>query len=279
MRTKLNPRSHLPLFRRFLSQGAKPASPASSPEEVLAPLDPPYRAALLSMYRNEPQLGAGGQLHPIDPHTRVSPRQGMELYDLCVSLNAQSTLEIGMAYGFSTLYFLGALARNHAGRHTSIDPFQHSQWHAIGLTHARAVATGSAFRLIEDRSDRVAADLARQNARFDMIFIDGNHRFDDVLVDFYLYAPFCKVGGLIAFDDIWMHSIQTVLAFIRSNRPDFAEVSTSDPNLSVFRRIGEDARNWRHFRPFSVSPLNHFFLSSIRPRWRQLPGRLRKAPS
>jgi hypothetical protein len=33
-----------------------------------------------------------------------------------------------MAYGYSTLYFLAAIARNQTGHHTAIDPFQHSVW-------------------------------------------------------------------------------------------------------------------------------------------------------
>ena len=46
---------------------------------------------------------------------------------------------------------------------------------------------------------------------FDFIFVDGAHRFDDVLVDFYLIRPSArKVGGLMVLDDIWMASIRTL---------------------------------------------------------------------
>src|SRR6202022_4427641 len=176
----------------------------TSIEVVLAPLNADFRSALLSMYRGEAQLGADGLLHPIDQVTKISASQGMWLYDLCVSLKPKSTLEIGMAYGYSTLYFLAAITKNRIGQHTAIDPFQSSYWHGIGLVHANAHAPATrpdAFRLIEDRSDRVATDLARSNATFDLIFIDGNHRFDDVLVDFYLYAQLCAMGGHIILDD------------------------------------------------------------------------------
>lgn len=181
----------------------------------------------------------------------------MWLYDLCVSVQAKATLEIGMAFGYSTLYFLAAIARNGSGRHTAIDPFQSASWRGIGLAHAQATCSekvwDSAFQLIEDRSDRVSTDLARSHSTFDVIFIDGGHRFDDVLADFYLYAPLCAVGGHMVFDDIWMHSIQTVAAFIRANRTDFVEVPTSEPNICVFRKVGEDGREWTHFRKFTVA--------------------------
>jgi predicted O-methyltransferase YrrM len=226
-------------------------------EDHAAALDPRFRSPLLSMYRSEPQRGVDGQLHPIDSCTKISQSQGMWIYDLCVSVKPKVTLEIGMAYGYSTIYFLAAIAKNQIGHHTSVDPFQRSDWHGIGLVHAQALAptkgSDSAFLLIEDRSDRVATDLARSNSTFEVIFIDGNHRFDDVLVDFYLYAPLCAIGGHIIFDDMWMSSIQTVVAFVRANRGDFVEVHTAESNICVFQRVGDDSRRWNNFRKFAVS--------------------------
>ena len=201
----------------------------------------------------EAQLGMDGRPHSIDLRTKISPQQGAALYELCLSRKPEATIEIGMAYGFSTLYFLAAIAKNQVGHHTAVDPFQHSQWHGIGLAHARAVATDSTFRLVEDWSTHAAIDLTRQKLSFDLVLIDGNHRFDDVLVDFYLYAPLCKLGGLIVFDDMWMKSIQTVAAFVRSNRRDFAEVHTSEASIGVFQRTAGDVRHWDHFESFVVS--------------------------
>jgi len=226
-------------------------------EELLAALDSRFRAPLLSMYRGESQLGTDDRPYPIDKITKISSSQGMWLYDFCVAIKPKATLDIGMAYGFSTIYFLAAAAKNQIGHHTAVDPFQRSYWHGIGLAHAQALAptkgSDSAFLLIEDRSDRVATDLARSNSTFEVIFIDGNHRFDDVLVDFYLYAPLCAIGGHIIFDDMWMSSIQTVVAFVRANRTDFVEVLTGLSNICVFRKVGDDARDWSDFRKFAVS--------------------------
>lgn len=226
-------------------------------EKRLGTLDPWYRALLLSMYHGEKQIGTDGKRHPVDKWTRISPTQGMWLYDLCLSVKPKATLEIGMAYGYSTIYFLTAIAKNQFGHHTAIDPFQCSQWFGIGLAHAKAavsrIGLDSAFHFIEDRSDRAAIDLTRSSSKFEVIFIDGNHRFDDVLVDFYLYAPLCTLGGHIIFDDSWMSSIQTVAAFIRSNRTDFVEIPTDVHNIFVFRKVGEDSRYWKHFRRFAVS--------------------------
>jgi predicted O-methyltransferase YrrM len=225
--------------------------PAPKPAAVLASLDPNIRSALLSMYDREDQAGIDGEKHSLDGVTSISASQGMWLYDLCLLVKPKSVLEIGMAYGYSTLYFLAALNRNKVGTLTSIDPFQRSAWHGIGLVHANAhAATSSVFHLVEDRSDRAAVDLIRSNSSYDIIFIDGNHRFDDVLVDFYLCAQLCALGGRLVFDDMWMPSIKTVVSFVRTNRTDFIELPTAEANISVFQRVGDDCREWTNFVKF-----------------------------
>ena len=224
-------------------------------QALLAPLDPRFRAPLLSLYAGNDQPGSDGALHPIDRKTRISPEQGMWLHDFCVAQKPAQVVEIGMAYGYSSLYFLAALDRNGRGRLTSIDPFQDANWGGIGRTHAQAVAPardGGAFRFIQDRGDRAQADLARAGERFELVFIDGNHRFDDVLTDFYLYAPLCTVGGHLVFDDYWMRSIRAVVAYVRNNRADMVEVPTGLANIVVFRKVAEDTRDWQHFRPFAT---------------------------
>lgn len=247
-----------------VSRISTPHNPTSCPpkqktkEDLLAKLDVPFRSALLSMYDGHPQRGIDGQLHTLDGVTAITAEQGMWIYDLCLSIKPRSTLEIGMAYGFSTLYFLAATTKNQSGYHTAIDPFQRSHWHGIGLTHANEhtprMGRENAFCLIEDRSDRAATDLARANKGYDVIFIDGNHRFDDVLVDFYLYSQLCTIGGRIIIDDMWMSSIQTAVDFIRTNRSDFMELCTTLPNVTMFQKIGEDNRKWHEFIEFKVAP-------------------------
>jgi hypothetical protein len=86
-----------------------------------------------------------------------------------------------------------------------------------------------------------------------VIFIDGNHRFDDVLVDFTLSAELCPMGGCIVMDDMWMPSIRRAVAFIRSNRNDFEEIKTPVSNIAAFQRICADGRQWHHYVEFSDS--------------------------
>lgn len=220
------------------------------PGEILSPFFPqPFRSALVSMYDGEPQLGSDGERHSLDG-TAVGPEQGTWLYDLCRKAKPKKTLEIGLAYGFSTVYFLAAIRENGAGHHTAVDPFQNGRWHGIGGRQPQNLGMSDSFCLIEEKSVAALVHFANRAEKFEMIFIDGNHRFDDALVDFTLSAELCPMGGYIILDDMWMPSIRRAVSFIRSNRKDFEELKTPTRNVAAFRRVGEDTRAWNHYANF-----------------------------
>jgi predicted O-methyltransferase YrrM len=228
----------------------------SEQNEVPVEVGSEFRSVLTSMHAGEPQLDASGVRRQIDDSTRISIDEGMTLFSLCAADNVTSTLEVGLAYGFSTVYLLAALAKNGGGRHTAIDPYQATDWSGIGLTTARRLAADStpltqdSFVLIEQRSDLALVDLERTGRTFGLTFIDGYHRFDDVLVDFTHSARMCPVGGVIVLHDMWLDSIAAVAGFLRHNRPDFTEIATGCDNLFAVRRIGPDVREWMHFVDF-----------------------------
>jgi predicted O-methyltransferase YrrM len=221
-----------------------------SPDEILSPLPQPFRSALLSMYNGEPQLGFDGERHSLGGITRISPEQGMWLYNLCREAKPKTTLEIGLAYGFSTVYFLASIRENGVGHHVAVDPFESGWWLGIGMCHARSLGMSDSFRFIEQKPVSAFVHFADRGEMFEVIFIDGNHRFDGAFVDFTLSAELCPTGGCIILDDMWMPSIRRVVAFIRSNRKDFEEIKTPVSNIAAFRRIGEDAREWQHYVEF-----------------------------
>jgi len=227
-----------------------PEPPKVPANVVLADLEEPIGAALLSLYGGAPQIGSDGSSYALDQSVRVSPEQGMYIYDLCRTVKPKRTMEIGFAYGFSTLFFLAGHKANGGGRHIAIDPDECSYWHGIGLQKSRDVGLGEWLRWVEDRSILAVAALYREGLRFEVIYVDGNHRFDDVLADFTLCDLVCADGGYIILDDMWMQSIQKVVAFIDRNRPNYIKESTPVGNISVYRKLGPDERDWRHFVDF-----------------------------
>ena len=202
---------------------------------------------LSEMYSAQQLEGAAG-LVEVDRITRIDRIKGEELNRILRENAVEKSLEIGLAYGFSTVWIMDALPPG--GSHTAIDPFQESMWSGVGATQAKRLSDRQ-FRLIEDYSIHALSDLIRNGESFDFVFIDGNHRFDDVLVDFYLADQVLKPGGIMALDDIWMPSIRTVARFVLTNRA-YRPVRQRSARMAVLQKQKDDDRDWRHFLPFNV---------------------------
>jgi predicted O-methyltransferase YrrM len=189
----------------------------------------------------------------LNPITRISIEQGAMLHRLAREHRVQRSLEVGLAYGFSTVWLLDALAAQAEAVHIAIDPFQKTGWGGIGLAQAARVDFAGRFDWLPEYSIHALSDLIRQQQRFDFIYIDGNHRFDDVMVDFYLADQLMRPGGLIVLDDLWMPSIRTVADFIFHNRA-YELVPQPVGNIAVLLKQRDDDRDWKHFVRFNVHP-------------------------
>ena len=205
---------------------------------------------LTTMYEKRPQRGGDGLLHELDSITKISIEQGHLLAELHASIKPKLSIEIGLAYGFSTLFILDAAFHTNAGRHIAIDPFQDSMWHGIGRQAVKELDFESKFEHIPETSVTALTDLCRQKLKADYIYIDGAHTFDYALVDFFCSNRVLNLGGILIFDDMWMPAIQKVAAFIRTNMSGYQERPTSVKNIFCVKKIKEDARPWDHFAPF-----------------------------
>jgi cephalosporin hydroxylase len=236
--------------------GGDPSPVGSLPDSSdppLSQLDDPFRMRLMSMYAGEPQLGIDGQMHSLDGSTKIQPREGMWMYEICLAQKPHNIVEVGMAYGFSTIYFLAAIAKNGMGKHTAIDPFQRRApgvWAGIGLQHAQSLCPAD-FRFIEETSFSGLVRLAQEGLTAEIIFLDGRHLFDYVIADFMLAAEICPIGGHIIFHDLWLSSVACAVAYIRANRADFVPVEMPIETIAAFRRVDEDEREMPHFVNFN----------------------------
>jgi predicted O-methyltransferase YrrM len=127
-------------------------------------------------------------------------------------------LEIGMAYGASSVHLADGIEKAGGGELVSIDPNQSTQWHGIGVRLLEQLGHGRFFRLIESPSWRALPELAGEGAAFDFIFVDGWHSFDHVFVDFFFSDRLLRPGGLLAFHDCGMPATAKVLRFIETHK-------------------------------------------------------------
>ena len=113
------------------------------------------------------------------------------------------TMEIGCAYGVSSLFICQALAeRREAGpHHVIVDPFQSKQFNKAGILNLER-AGFDFFELMEEPSERALPRLWEQGKCFDFALIDGRHTMDQVMLDFFYVDKLLDAGGIVVLDDI-----------------------------------------------------------------------------
>jgi hypothetical protein len=153
----------------------------------------------------------------------------LTLRALHTSCGAKRTMEVGFSSGGSCLVFtqthkdLGALPEN---QHVAIDPFQRSSWiDEAGLVSIERANLRDYLDFREEPSCYALPRLVEEDLKFELIYIDGSHLFEDVFIDFYFAARLLKERGIILFDDSSLAHVQKVLRFIRTNlKSSFSEI-------------------------------------------------------
>jgi predicted O-methyltransferase YrrM len=188
-----------------------------------------------------------GQGNRFEPVSAVTLESGALLYDFIRAHQPRRTLETGMAFGMSTLFICQALEDNAAGCHAAIDPFQESEFKSIGVLNVERAHLSHRFQLYQASSDAVLPRLCAEGQTLDFAFVDGWHLFDFTLVDFYYIDKLLRVGGHVAFDDLWMPAVRKVISFVLRNKPyELVRTSSSRPaplwkrTARIGRRFAQD---------------------------------------
>ncbi len=150
--------------------------------------------------------------------------------------DAREILEIGSFVGASACLFLTLLPQ---ARIVCVDPFSgdlhggeayNGDVDTIEARFDSATAPfGERVQKIVSRSIPALDTMIEQGRRFDIVYIDGSHVHDDILVDSLLAWPLLNVGGLMMWDDYrggasWprhqrpKHAIETFLALHRDHK-------------------------------------------------------------
>jgi predicted O-methyltransferase YrrM len=181
------------------------------------------------------------------------------------------TLEVGMAYGGSSLAILSTLREVHGididYRHISIDPFQ-SCYDYCGVEILKRCGHDGRFECLETRSDVAFPKLVAREERIDFIYVDGSHIFENVFIDFFYSAQILNQNGIILFDDCAHHHVDKVIRFIRSNLSEcfipyplekFQDQKSFIKKLANklgyaqikgFKKIGKFPREFKNFKKF-----------------------------
>ncbi len=179
-------------------------------------------------------------------YVSIKPKEAAFLYDLIREKGLGRTLETGLGFGRSAIHMLAA----HGGRHIAVDPYQRD-YDYLALRNVEAAGLSNRFDFHEDASHNVLPRLHLDGERLDLVFIDGDHKFDGILVDFYYADLLLDPGGYVVFHDTWMRSTQLVASFIRKNKANYRRVACPLRNMLVFRKSDRsDGRDGIHFMEF-----------------------------
>ncbi|MCH7962750.1 MAG: class I SAM-dependent methyltransferase [Bacteroidetes bacterium] len=167
----------------------------------------------------------------------IDRTEGDYIYDIIKqNKDISKTLEIGCGYGLSSLFICSALQKRDNAKHTIIDPFQYKEYYGIGITNLKRTGC-TFFELIEEPSEYALAKLTQtQTEALDLIFIDGWHTFDHIMLDLFYSNRLLKIGGYLIIDDCRLPSIAKAISYFSKYPAYKIHSQTNNSNLS-FRAI------------------------------------------
>jgi predicted O-methyltransferase YrrM len=173
------------------------------------------------------------------------------------------TLEVGLAFGASALVFCSEhqrLGHEPAKQHVALDPYQpYPMLDEAGVHAVERAGLSSFLDYRPEFSEFALPRFLETGERFDLIYIDGSHLFENVFIDAFYSARLLNDGGWMALDDSSDPHIAKVNDFIRSNLngalkevPQGARAAVAGligrRQLTVFERLAYDGphppRKW-----------------------------------
>jgi predicted O-methyltransferase YrrM len=158
-----------------------------------------------------------------DLNSETSLAQCEFLVELIRRIDARVCLEIGLAFGVSSLFICDALRGKPGSKLISIDPFQISGYLGIGLQHLESAGCRDQVEFHERFSHQVLPELLAAGVKLDFAYVDSTKLFDVLLVDVYYLSRMLRVGGILVLDDCVYPSVGKLARFI-SKWPHFRVV-------------------------------------------------------
>jgi predicted O-methyltransferase YrrM len=141
------------------------------------------------------------------------------LRDLLIAEGVETVVEVGLAYGSSSLAIGEGLVAVGARQplHVIIDPLQAAAWSNVGWQMLRSAELDTIARLVLQPSSMALPQLIAEGLTADAAFVDGSHRFHEVFVDLYFLRKVVRPGGIIVPDDHWWPSVRTAARYFELN--------------------------------------------------------------
>ena len=189
----------------------------------------------------------------IQIHSETKKNQCEYLQNIIRTNNFKKSIEIGFAYGMSTLAITEEVVSN-GGNHVVIDKFQNSDWNGNGLDLINQAGYTEKIEFYENFCYEVLPSLLKDGREFDFAYIDSTKLFDFLLVDFFFIDKILDINGIIVFDDLGWLSVKKLLRFI-SQFPNYEVYSQFPQNYKLSKKR-------KLLKLLKLMPLSNKFLSS-----------------
>jgi len=167
-----------------------------------------------------------GRMRSLRP-VAIGPRESTSLRAWVVSESVVHTLETGLGYGVSALSICEGLLTNEGDAdvtHVAADPYQltplpshDTTFAGAGLKLLEEAGVRDLVEFLEEGSEVVLPRMLAEGRRFDLAFIDGNHRFEGVIIDLIYSGRLLKEGGIVFVDDTQLPAVRSAVSFCESN--------------------------------------------------------------
>jgi predicted O-methyltransferase YrrM len=159
-----------------------------------------------------------GSVHELFP-VSIPRAEGEALREWVRSESAIRTIETGFGYGISALFICQGLiaADDPSARHVVIDPNQSGRFADTGLQVIEEAGLSDLIEIHPEPSEIVLPRFLADGRRFDLGFIDGNHRFDGVFLDIIYLGRLVRAGGILFVDDYQLPAVARAVSFCTSN--------------------------------------------------------------
>jgi len=194
-----------------------------------------------------------------------------QLYQVVCREQPSVSLEVGMAFGLSTLAICQGLIETGGNQHIVMDPYQESDYQGTALRHLERAGLRHLADFYLESSHEVLPRLEAAGTCVDFAFVDGIHLVDYTMVEFFYIDRMLRRGGLLVFDDLQLPSIRKVVRFAVANR-GYRDESHSPRTGRVrlagrrFRRILRGMKAFGEALRFAIAP-EHTELLSLEIGW------------
>lgn len=188
-------------------------------------------------------INADGQV--VQLHSQVLTLEANALYEFIKLRKPRTVLEVGMAFGVSSLAILTALDEVGAGSLISVDPNQLAgEWKGAGVENIRRCGFIQRHTLVDQPDYLALPKLLESGLEIDAAYIDGWHTFEYALLDFFFIDKMLVKGGVVGFNDAGWRSVHKVIKFLLRHRK-YVEIDVGlptvyrarNPAFAVARRV------------------------------------------